>query len=157
MTTTATPAPARLSIGGAAITSVIGAVALNAFGLWGDGTSAGDGGEFREFVVVSGVIAVCAGLVFGLIVPRGLKRLESTGRSGMGGVVMAVLALLLLVPAFWSGLPPVLAAGAIVLGLAGRGASRAGLANAATAIGVLVIVGDLAIYALDWMSTNGAM
>jgi hypothetical protein len=51
----------------------------------------------------------------------------------------------------------VLAAGGIVLGLAGRGATRGGLAIAATVIGLLAVVAEVAIYVMDWMSTNGVL
>ena len=72
-------------------------------------------------------------------------------------MVLSLLALLLVVPAFWTGLPPVLAAGGIVLGLAGRTAARSGLPIAATVVGLLAIVGDVAIYIADWMNTNGVL
>jgi len=82
-------------------------------------------------------------------VPRGLKKIAATGTASAAALVLSILALLVIVPAFWSGLPPVLAAGGVVLGLAGRGARRGGLATTATAIGLLAIVGDVAIYAFE--------
>jgi hypothetical protein len=62
--------------------------------------------------------------------------------------------LLLLVPAFWSGLPAVLGSGGLVLGLAARRTRRSGVATAAVAIGALAMIGYVAIYVLDWMATN---
>jgi hypothetical protein len=160
MTTAATSAPTGLTIGArhaAAVASIAGAVALNAFGIWGDGTPGAGDDRVVSFLVDCGFIAIGAALVFGLAVPRGLKRLAATGRAGAGAVVLSVLALLLVVPAFWTGLPPVLATGGIVLGLAGRTATRGGLAIAATVVGLLAIVGDVAIYIADWMNTNGVL
>jgi len=160
MTTAATSVPTGLTIGarhGAAVASVAGAVALNAFGIWGDGTPGGEDDRLVSFLVECGFIAIGAALVFGLAVPRGLKRLAATGRAGSGAVVLSLLALVLVVPAFWTGLPPVLAAGGIVLGLAGRTAARSGLAIAAMVVGLLAIVGDVAIYIADWMNTNGVL
>jgi hypothetical protein len=160
-TTTATTtntdlaAPARPWL--TAAFAVVGAVALNALGIWGDGTTSGEDDPLQSFVVVCGVIAVASGLVFGLFVPRALKRVAATGQAGVGALVLSALALVLVVPGFWTGLPPVLAAGGIVVGLAGRTATHSGMAIAAVVIGLLAIVADVAIYALDWMSTNGVL
>ncbi len=137
--------------------AIVGAVALNALGIWGDGTPNHEDDALVSFVVVCGVIAVASGLVFGLFVPRALKRIAATGQAGVGALVLSVLALLLVVPGYWTGLPPVLAAGGIVVGLAGRTATRSGMAIAAVVIGLLAVVADVAIYALDWMSTNGVL
>jgi hypothetical protein len=148
---------ARLLIQPAAIGSVTGAIALNALGVWGDGTSNAEDGGLVAFLVVCGLIALAAAVVFGWLVPRGIAKVAATGASGATGIVLSGLALLL-VPAFWSGLPPVLAAGGIVLGLAGRDARRgSGVANAAVVIGVLALIGDVAVYGLDWLSTNGVL
>jgi hypothetical protein len=155
MTTVLTaPAPTRFRL--AAGLSIALAVALNALGVFADGTEGADHSP-SEFLVVCGFIAVAAALVFGLIVPRGLKKVAATGNASVAALVLSILAVLVIVPAFWSGLPPVLAAGGVVLGLAGRGARRGALATTATAIGLLAIVGDVAIYAFDWMSTNGVI
>ena len=154
-TTTDVTAPARPWP--TAAFAVVGAVVLNALGIWGDGTTNHEDEALLSFVVVCGIIAVAAGLVFGLYVPRALKRIAADGRAVVGALVLSVLALLLVVPGFWTGLPPVLAAGGIVVGLAGRTATRSGMAIAAMVIGLLAVVADVAIYALDWMSTNGVL
>jgi len=159
MTTTSAPAapavgtrPMRWPVAAGAVAV---AVALNALGIWGDGTPDGDDSPLLSFLVVCGFIAAAAALVFGLFVPRGLKRLAATDRAGVGAVVMSCLALVFVV-AFWTGLPPILAAGGIVLGHAGRTAARrSGLGTAATVIGILALVADVAIYVSDWLSTNG--
>jgi len=160
MTTTsapsAPPVTSARSIGWpVAVGAVAFAVALNALGIWGDGTPDGEDSPLLSFLVVCGFIGVAAVLVFGLFVPRGLKRLAATDRAGVGAVVMSCLALVFVV-AFWTGLPPILAAGGIVLGHAGRTAARrSGLGTAATVIGILALVADVAIYVSDWLSTNG--
>jgi len=141
---------------GAAVASVIGAIGLNAFGIWGDGTG-GEDDRLFSFLLGCGFVAAGAALVFGLIVPRGLRRLAATGRAGVSALVVSILALLLVPMFFWSGLPPVLAAGGIVLGLAGRGAARSAIATAATAVGLLALVADVALFVVDWLATNGMM
>ena len=161
-TTTTTRTPASGSgtlsrrLAGPAAGAIMGAVALNAFGIWGDGTPGGEDDPWLSFLIADGFIAIGAALVFGLIVPRALRRLERTGRAGAGALILSVLALVLVL-VFWSGLPPVLAAGGIVLGLAGRGAARSGLATSGLAVGLLALVADVAIYVTDWMSTNSVV
>ena len=136
----------------AAAATVGGAIALNALGIFGDGT---EGAEHSagEFWIMTALI-LAAALVFGIVV----RRFGGTPRAGTAGLVLAVLGALLVVPAFWSGLPVVLGAGGLLLGLDERreaGATRRG--SAAIAIGALAIVAYAAIYILDWMSTNGGI
>ncbi len=130
-----------------ALATAVGAIAFNALGIFGDGS---DGAEYSggEFWVISGLIAVATAVVFGLVVPR------YAGRSAGVGLGLATAGLLLLVPAFWSGLPAVLGAGGVVLGVAARRTRRSGVATAAVAIGALAMIGYVAIYMLDWMATN---
>ena len=139
--------PGTVRILPVALATAVGAIAFNALGIFGDGT---DGAEHSagEFWVVSGLIAVATAVVFGLVVPR------YAGRSAGVGLGLAIAGLLLLVPVFWSGLPAVLAAGGVVLGLASRRTRRSGVSTAAVAIGALAMIGYVAIYLLDWMATN---
>jgi hypothetical protein len=135
----------------AAAATVGGAVALNALGIFGDGS---DGAEHStgEFWMITALILAAAALVFGLVVPR----FAGTPRAGSAGLVLAVLGVLLVVPAFWSGLPVVLGAGGLMLGLdARREVSSGGRGSTAIVIGALAVVAYAAIYVLDWMSTNG--
>lgn len=136
-----------------AAAAVGGAVALNALGIFGDGT---EGAEHSagEFWIITALILVAAAVVFGVVV----RRFGGTARAGTAGLVLAVLGVLLVVPAFWSGLPVVLGAGGLVLGLdARRGAGGTGRGSAAIVIGALAVVAYAAIYILDWMSTNGVI
>jgi len=112
------------------------------------GTSFGAHG-WTELLVVAAILVACTALVFGKVVPSAL------GRSSAGGTALAlsILALLLLVPAFWSGLPLVLGVAGAILGNAGRRASGgAGKCIAAVAMGALAAVGYLAIYVSDAMN-----
>jgi hypothetical protein len=113
---------------------------LAAWGTFGDG-----GGKASDYLIVLGIIGVAAFVVFGWIVPKGLRKAS----AGITALVLAVLAVLT-VAAFWSGLPPVLASGAIVLGLAGWNArERAWLCRTAAVIGVFAVVADIAVYMGD--------
>ena len=153
MSTTTTTASRRDASRSAAAATVGGAVALNALGIFGDGT---DGAEHStgEFWVVTALILAAAVLVFGIVV----RRLGGTPRAGTAGLVLAALGAVLVVPAFWSGLPVVLGAGGLVLGLGERQEGRAtGRGSAAIVIGALTVIACAAIYILDWMSTNGVI
>lgn len=91
----------------------------------------------RELLVVTGMIVVAAAIVFGVVIPR------ATARGGSPGIALTLSLLgLLLAAAYWSGIPPVLALGGIVLA---RRSAPSGLSRAAIVIGVLAIVADLAV------------
>jgi hypothetical protein len=132
-----------------ALGTAAGAAALNALGIFGDGTE-GSTHDAGEFWVITGVIVVSVGLVFGVVV----RHWQGTRRAGAAGLVLAALALLLTVPAFWSGLPVVLGAGALTLGLADRRGPGTRAGPAAISLGALAVLAYVAIYILDWMSTN---
>ena len=103
-------------------------------------------------VVIAFDLVVLA-LVFALVVAPGLRQ----EGAGMRGIVLGALALLTLVPAFWSGLPMVLGVGAVLLGYAGRRAGvGSGRAVTALVLGSLSVIGYLAIYVSDWISHPGA-
>jgi hypothetical protein len=124
----------------AAIGSVALAAGLAAWGTFGESNASVWG-----YVLVLAIIGVAAVAVFGWVVPRGLRR-ESAGATAVALSVLGVLT----IAVFWSGLPPVLAAGGIVLGLAGWSAhTGAALCRAAVVIGVFALVGDVAVYIQD--------
>ncbi len=105
-----------------------------------------------EWVFELGLQVVAAAVIFGLVVPRGLRHESAGGRA----LVMAVLGALLVAPAFWLGLPLQLGAAAVLLGYAGKGAStRSGLSIASLVLGALTVVFYLAIYIGDYMSVHG--
>jgi hypothetical protein len=136
-TITATrPVTSRGAVAGIGIASALVAAAGTAFGAhdWG------------EIAVVWGVIAIATALVFGIVVPRALRK-ESAGGTALA---LSIPALLLLLPAFWAGLPLVLGVAGLVVGNAGRRAqSGAGKCIAAVVLGALAAVGYVAIYVSD--------
>jgi hypothetical protein len=148
-TTAIAPDTDRTMLPVAALT-FLGTSAFTALGLFGDGT---DGAEHDpvEFFVITGVTAVAIAIVFGLVV----RRVQHGSRAAGVGLGLAVAGLVLVVLAFWSGLTPPLAVGGMLLGGAARRTGRRPTLGAvAIALGALALVGYVAIYALDWMSTN---
>ena len=99
------------------------------------------------FVII--VLLLVATAIFLLVVPRAAR----SDRAGLVGFVGSFLGLLLILPAFWSGLPIVLGAGGVVLGLAGQERTRTarggGFALWAIVLGVAAILLDLIIFLLD--------
>lgn len=118
----------------------VGSFAIAAFWI---GMGAHDVGEIVSMIALS---AVVAGGVFGLVLPRALRE-ESAPRRAL---TLAVLGLLLVVPAFWSGLPMVLGSAGALLGYAGRNAVQGakGCITAAV-IGALAVIGYLSTYVGD--------
>jgi uncharacterized membrane protein YgcG len=102
-----------------ALAAVAAAALLSALGTFGV-LAEGDTHATREYLVVLAIIGVAALAVFGWAVPRAL----ASPAVGWTAVVLGGLALVS-VAAFWSGLPPVLAAGALILGWAQHETSRA--------------------------------
>jgi hypothetical protein len=118
------------------------ALVLTALGTFWDlnGNDAANDHPLREYAVIAGMILVATAVVFGLVV-RGAER----GGAAPRAIVLAVLAVPSLV-VFWSGLPPVLAAGALACATSVREAGPrltamvlAGLVMAASV--VLAIIG----------------
>jgi hypothetical protein len=122
----------------AALAACLGA-GLAAWGTFGDVDP-----DTGEYLAILGLIAVATAAVFGWVVPRGLRRKE----TGVTALVLSLLGLVT-VAVFWSGVPPVLAMGGIVLGWAGRDARRGGMSRAAVAVGLLALAADVAIYVQD--------
>lgn len=99
--------------------------------------------DWREVVVVVATIAVVTVLAFGLVVPRALRK-QSAGGTALS---LAIPAVLLTVPAFWSGMPLVLGVAGLLVGNAGRrGPGGAGKCIAAVVLSALAVLGYLAIY-----------
>ena len=134
---------ARRAVGPIAVAAIALAVVIAAVGTYVDNAD-GEHGT-GEFLAVCAIIAVGAAVVFGWIVPKLLDRAS----QGTPALVLAVLGLLF-VAVFWTGLPPILAAGGGLLAWAGRDAPRgAGLCRAALVIAVLAVIADVAVLTLD--------
>jgi hypothetical protein len=108
--------------------------------------------DTTEIISMVALAAVTAAGVFGLVLPRALQQDGAPGRA----LTMSVLAVLLIVPAFWTGLPMVLGAAGALLGYAGRGASTGSRrCVAAAVIGALAVIGYLATYVSDQFFIGG--
>jgi hypothetical protein len=93
-----------------AVFGAVDAAVLTAIGTFWDVTGNDSGGASRswgDYAICLGVIAVATGVVFGLVV-----RTAAAGNPGRRGVILGVLSVLTGAVA-WSGLPMVLAAGAL--------------------------------------------
>jgi hypothetical protein len=109
--------------------------------------------DWTEVVVTVAVIVVAAGLVFGVVVPRALRK-DSAGGTALG---LSIPAALLTLPAFWTGLPLVLGVAGIIVANRGRTArSGSGQCIAALVIGALAVLGYLMIYAWDGLVAGNA-
>jgi hypothetical protein len=105
-----------------------------------------------EFVTMDILGVVASALFYGLVVRKGLRHEAAPARA----LAMSVFGLLLVFPAFWSGLPLVLGGGGALLGYAGkRASSRSGLCIAALVVGALAVIAYLAIYIGDWITNPG--
>lgn len=93
--------------------------------------------QLSTLPIVLVVLLVVAAALFFFAVPRA----AGSNRPAVLGLVFGILGLLLL-PAFWSGLPIVLGAAGALLGREAR-ATGGGLALAAVIVGVAAVVLDL--------------
>ncbi len=101
--------------------------------------------QLRALPVVVLVLLVVAAVLFVVVVPRASR----SNRPAVAGLVCSILGLLLLV-AFWSGLPIVLGTAGVLLGRMGRTTGR-GLALAAVIVGVAAIALDFLAFLGDRM------
>ena len=104
--------------------------------------------QLRALPIVVVVVLVIAAIVFFLVVPRGVR----SNRPAVPGLGCSIIGLLLVFPAFWSGLPIVLGAAGFVLGQAGRGSRRATggwYALGAIVVGIAAIAVNLLVLLLD--------
>lgn len=105
--------------------------------------------EWSEAISMSALVVVVSAVVYGVVVPRGLRR-ESAGGTAL---TLGVLAALAIVPAFWTGMPLVLGVAAMVLGGHGRSArSGAGTSIAGLVLGALSALAYLATYVSEGLA-----
>lgn len=136
----------RTSIAPVAIGCTLLAAALAAWGTFGHESGAAQAVEesghgLGEYLIVLAIIAVGALVVFGWVVPRWASSPDA-GRTALALSVLGVLS----IAAFWSGLPPVLAAGGAALGWAARERLAGRLA---IALAAFALVADLVVYVTD--------
>ena len=149
--TLTTPTAGTSRLAPVAVATTLVTLGLDAFGIYGDGSASNRGAG--ELLTTFGITVVTAVVVFALVVPWAMRR-PATGTPALTLAVLAALS----VPVFWAGLSPVLGAGAVLLGLAGRDRERGHTAAlVAVVVGMLAVIGCVAGYALDWMSTNGIL
>lgn len=99
--------------------------------------------DWAEAAFSVSIIVVVTAVVWGYVVPRALRK-ESAGGTAL---CLAIPAALVVVPAFWSGLPLVLGVAALLVGNAGRRApSGAGKCIAAIVVAALTVLFYLSIY-----------
>jgi len=142
-TPTTTVATSRTPV--LAVLSLALSAVLTAIGTFWDltGNDHGSGSQVGPYLVAVGIAAVACLIVFGLVVRRAER-----GHPGRRSAVLGVLSVVT-IPVFWTGLPPVLAVGAVATALTDRdvtgrfgAASKAvlGLAGIALAAAVLFAI-----------------
>lgn len=105
--------------------------------------------DWTEIAVLLPIQVLVAALVYGFILPRALRK-ESAGGTALG---LSVPALLLIVPAFWTGLPMVLGVAGILVGNAGRNARSGSVkAIAGLVLGALAVLAYVATYVFEGIS-----
>ena len=119
-------------------------VATTAFTAWG-------AHHMREFAVVMLLVVATMIGIYGVLLPRKL-RTESAGGTAL---VLSLIGVAVLLPAFWSGLPLILGVAGTLLGYAGRNAtSGARLSIAAFVVGLLSSIGYITIYVIDFLGQS---
>ncbi len=102
--------------------------------------------DWAEIAVVTSTLVVVTALVYGLALPRALRRDD----QGTAALSFSIPAVLLTMPAFWSGLPLVLGVAGILAGNAGRRApTGSGKSIVGLALGAVAVLGYLAIFIGD--------
>lgn len=133
-----TPLLAALGIGASAVLTAVGT-------FWSPLNDADAEHSIGEYLVVVGMAAVCAAIVFGLVV-----RTADRGNAGRRAVILGVVGFLSLA-AFWAGFPAVIATGGLACALAQRG--RAGTFSAGSKAGLAL--SSLTLAAAVWLAIAG--
>jgi hypothetical protein len=144
MTTTSTTGTTTVATSRTPVLAVLSlalSAVLTAIGTFWDltGNDHGSGNELGPYLFAVGIAAVACLIVFGLVVRRAER-----GHPGRRSAILGVLGVLA-IPVFWTGLPPVLAIGAVATALTDRdvsgrfrAASKAGLGLAGIALAATV-------------------
>jgi hypothetical protein len=125
---------------GAAVAAVVLSTTLNAIGVFTE-----EDIHWLNLLIGFGVALAGAVLVFGWFARRAARRPERAWRTGLACAVVG----LLLVAAFWSGLPPVFGAASVYLGVIARRSGATTWGSAAIVLGALALAADVTAYATD--------
>ena len=127
--TTSWPMYAALGAGVSLVLAAIGT-------FWDVNGNDSGSGSLADYLPVVAIIVVATALVFGLVV-----RSATSENAGRRGLILAIVGLVTIV-GFWTGLPPVLAFGAIACGLAARpaGGDISGTGKASLGIAAVTLV-----------------
>lgn len=137
---------ARTLAGPVAIGALAVSVGLAALGVFGEAADA----DTTGFLVVCVIAAVASVLVFGFVVPSGLRKEAAPGTA----LALSILGLAA-VAVFWSGLPPILAAGGTLLGASGWTSPRGRtLCRVAVLVGALALGAHVAVAVGDWLANR---
>jgi chromate transport protein ChrA len=130
-------------VAAAGAAALVVAGGLVAYGAYGDPSPKADQRSAVPFLV--GICVVLAAVVFGMLVPKGLRALrDATSHATRWPLAFGIVAVVLM-PAFWSGAPIIVGTGALILGIAARrdaaeqGRSTAS-ATAAVVLGLIATV-----------------
>jgi peptidoglycan/LPS O-acetylase OafA/YrhL len=105
-----------------------------------------------EIAIVMTLIAGTLLGIYGYLLPRELTK----ARPSRAALVLSIAAVILLLPAFWSGESLLLGAAGALLGYRNRKApAGAGRSIAALLLGLLASIGYLAIYVMDALLPPG--
>lgn len=115
-------------------------------------TFRGGGGKLTDYLILLAIVVTVTAITFGVLAPWALRP-AGGNRPAVAAMVLSILA----IPAmlvFFTGIGVILAAGAILLGVAGRrraleGAAGAGTATAGLAIALLALAGQVAAAVTD--------
>jgi hypothetical protein len=127
------------------LVALVVAIAVDVYGAYGDAHPKASQESAVPFVGV--VVAAIAIALFGLIVPMGLRGIAARTRLWSGtALTMAIVGVVLVPIASWSGLPVVIGSAAALLGVAGRAAATTGgraLATWSVALGAAAAIGSI--------------
>jgi hypothetical protein len=131
---------ARAAKAGAA--AAVAGAALAFYAAYGDPHAGTSQKASVPFLV--GLVVVVSAIVFGLLAPRALRAAQD-GRPGASrwGLACGIVALIAMPVVFWTGVPLVVGAAGLVLGVSGRRSGGGRGATAAVVIGTLAIVGGI--------------
>lgn len=118
------------------------AVVVAAFDVWGVyGDSKAPASQRDSLPVIVAAVLVVTAIVFGLLVPAGMRAIEqrtaTASRWALGHAIAAVVALVV----FWSGLPLILGSAAVLLAVTGlRSQPATKQLTIARGLGIVAIV-----------------